>query len=211
MPQPSIFVSHTREQQTAVRRLTSELTSRGFSIATNRHTVPPGKRIQPAVEQAIASADRCLICFSAKPGGPTEYDADDVRLANERVQQQPDDSAWLIPVKLTDCDLSAVDLGGSPAKGLGAIELQSEWEAAFERLMLTLPAPPEGEPAARQSHKAARATVSEKIDAVMGGEIVMIGVDGVPDADVSVHRDVKTITGDKSVVITGINGKANRP
>jgi PKD repeat protein len=137
MPELSIFVSHTREQMATVRRLAAELMSRGFSIAINRYNVPPGTRVQPALERSMAEAARCIVCFSAKPGGPAEYDAADLVLANERMRTKPEDTSWLIPMTLTACELPEIEFGDGLLKGLSAIELHADWDGEIEKLIAT--------------------------------------------------------------------------
>ena len=207
MPEFSIFVSHTREQSAAVRRLLTELTSRGFSLATNRHTVPPGKRVQAAVERSMTEATGCLVCFSTRSDGNIDYDADDVALANLHPTADGDAASWLIPVKLTRCELPDISFGGSPAKQLAAIELHADWDAELARLLAALPVPttsPRTDALAAPPMPGGHSTMSVKVGTVMGPTTRITNVSGGVGADASSNYEIDKIVSDFATEFTNV-------
>ncbi|MEA2415000.1 MAG: hypothetical protein QOI58_1657 [Thermoanaerobaculia bacterium] len=207
MPELSIFVSHTREQTATVRRLAAELTSRGFSIAINRLSVPPGKRVQPALERSMAEAARCIVCFSAKPGGPAEYDAADLVLANERMRAKPEDTSWLIPVTLTACELPAIDFGNGLLKGLPAIELHADWDGEIEKLIAALPRPATGLPAETVPSTplpGGHSEMSTQIRTAQGKEFTFTNVHGAAGTNATSRHEIDSLTSDGPVNFTNV-------
>jgi len=207
MSELSIFVSHTREQASTVRRLAAELTSRGFSIAINRYSVPPGTRVQPALERSMAEAVRCIVCFSAKPGGPAEYEQRDLLLANERMRATPEAASWLIPVTLTPCELPAVDFGGVLLNELSAIELHADWDGEIEKLVAALPQPvTRVETAGAPSLPGGHTEMSAQIQTAQGKEFAFTNVHGAGGANGTSIQEIgiRTLTSDGRVDFTNV-------
>jgi hypothetical protein len=206
MSEPSIYVSHTPEQAQAARRLISELVARGFVVAVNRFNVPVGKRVQPAVEQSMAGASRCLFCFSAKPGGLVEYEPDDLLLANERLRSLPA-ADWLIPVKLTPCELPAVNLGGSAANELAAVELHADWNFQFERLVAALPRTAKLDDSAQRAADPAppgHASMETRIESMQGKDVDFTNAQGGAAGFATTKQEIGTLTADGHVSFVNV-------
>ncbi|MGA8807390.1 MAG: toll/interleukin-1 receptor domain-containing protein [Thermoanaerobaculia bacterium] len=208
MPELSIFVSHTREQMPTVRRLTAELTSRGYSIAINRYNVPPGTRIQPALERSMVEAAQCIVCFSAKPGGSVEYAAADLVLANERMLAKPEDASWLIPVILTPCELPAIDFGGALLNELPAIELHADWDGEIEKLVAALPirndVTASTSPVSQHSSESARAVMTAEIGTLMTPSVEFTNVEGASGANAESSYTIEKMVVDRSTKFTNV-------
>lgn len=205
----SIYISHTREQSTAVRRLRTDLTSRGYSIAVNRHTVPAGERVQPAIERAMAAASRCLFCFSAKPGGPAEYETRDVEAAAAHVRQQSEGQPWLLPVKLTACDIPPLEIGGIQVDELAAIELDDDFTEGLERLLSALPAAPEEGNALPKAGAAAEGAsnpteLRTTVKTVQGRDVTVTNLDGAASANGRMELQVDSIVSEHTTSFTNV-------
>lgn len=133
----AIYVSHTIEDGGVADRLKRELLAAGFTVAVNRHTVGPGRRILPAIRQSIGTAVRFLACFSAHDSS-TAFDTEELSLAIERLGTLAPEEAWLIPVKLTPCTIPALPAAGGTLHDFGAVDL-SNWDAGMARLLEALP------------------------------------------------------------------------
>jgi integrase len=61
-----IFISYAKEDAASAERLFAELTSRGFAAWLDNHKLLPGQNWQQRIEDAIASADFFIACFSTQ-------------------------------------------------------------------------------------------------------------------------------------------------
>jgi hypothetical protein len=171
MSEYTIYVSHTVEDSAAAERLKGELAAAGFAIALNIHTVPVGSRPKPALKEAMASAIRFLACFSSRYGAPTEYEVDEVSWAIEQSASRAAGKPWLIPVKLTACDIPPLQTADGNLSELAGVDLYRDWMAGVARLLASLPAVPApeavksplspAEPTSRFTHKAKTFTAAE--------------------------------------------------
>jgi hypothetical protein len=171
MSEYTIYVSHTLEDSATADRLKGELTSAGFAVSLNIHTVPAGSRPKPVLKEAMARSVRFLACFSSRYGAPTEYEQDEVSWAIEHSAGRPAGETWLIPVKLTACDIPPLQMTEGNLSELAAVELR-DWAVGVARLLASLPIRAQvaetakspvsaDEPKSRFTHKARTFTAAE--------------------------------------------------
>jgi hypothetical protein len=100
---PRVFVSYSVEDAAFAERLFSALCARGFSAWIDRQRLLPGQNWQRRIEDAIASSDFFIACFSKtsvrKRGG---FQAE-IRYALYCAARVPLDDVFIIPVRLDDC------------------------------------------------------------------------------------------------------------
>lgn len=174
----TIYVSHTLEDSAAAERLKGELTAAGFTIALNIHTIPPG-RPKPAVQEAMKGAIRFLACFSSRYSAPTEYEEDELSWAIEEFAARPA-GEWLIPVKLTACDIPALQTAAGDLSKLATMDLHEDWAAGVARLLASLPAAPVAVEAAKSSLPPSNPAPRLEVNGVTftAGELEVTNVEG---------------------------------
>jgi hypothetical protein len=103
MNRPRVFIAYATEDFAAAERLFDLLVARGYAPWLDRRRLLPGQNWPRRIEDAIASADFFIACFSTnsvrKRGG---FQAE-VRYALDCAKRLPIDDVFLVPVRLDDC------------------------------------------------------------------------------------------------------------
>jgi hypothetical protein len=143
MSEISVFISYPPAEEALAARLRAELAKASVAFAPRRHEVPVGMRWKPALGAALKASTRFLACFSARDGGPVQFVEDELAMAIEHLRTLPADRPWLVPVKLTACDLPARLFGdGEVLEGIDPVDLSADWEGGIVRIVSVLAAPP---------------------------------------------------------------------
>lgn len=178
MSEQSIYLSHTVADTAVVDRLRGEIVDAGFALAINHHTVPPGQPFETALRSAVNEAARFIVCFSSRDGAPTGYDATEMMVALERLGAScAGEDSWLIPVRLTRCDLPALPIGSRTLRELASIDLYTDWEAGVTRLLAALPQRPDVS-IAPMAVRTTTPRLDIKADAIQATTLTGINVDG---------------------------------
>lgn len=127
---PRIFIAYATEDRDVAERLFKELTAKGFAAWLDRRKLLPGQNWPHRIEDAIASADFFIACFSMhsvkKRGGfQTE-----IRFALDCASRMPLDDVFLIPVRLDDCPVPA-----RIQRETQYVDLFPDWLAGFDRVL----------------------------------------------------------------------------
>lgn len=125
-----IFIAYATEDKAAAERLYNELTARDFAAWMDRRKLLPGQDWPHRIEDAIASSDFFIACFSShsvkKRGGfQTE-----IRHALNCASSVPLDDVFLIPVRLDDCRVPA-----RIQRETQYVDLFPDWDVGFERVL----------------------------------------------------------------------------
>ena len=133
-----IFISYAREDSVAAERLFSELTSRGFAAWLDNHKLLPGQDWEQRIEDAIASADFFIACFSSRSVNKRGGFQAEIRHALHFASNVPLDEVYFIPVRLDDCQVPL-----RIQRETQYVDLFPEWDAGFARLLeiIDLPKP----------------------------------------------------------------------
>jgi hypothetical protein len=104
---PRIFIAYAAEDAGMADELFAALETRGFAPWMDRRKLLPGQNWPRRIEEAIASSDFFIACFSRnsvkKRGG---FQAE-IRYALDCARRVPLDDVFLIPVRLNDCPVPA--------------------------------------------------------------------------------------------------------
>jgi hypothetical protein len=158
-----VFLSYVRENALLVDRLKRELEACGIVTWLDRSDLPPGKRWKIGIRRAIRRASFFIACFSAQYCQRIDtWMNEELNLAIDRLRQRHIDSAWLIPVKLTPCELPELDIGGGQLlSDLQCVELYSDWELGVSQLAAAILArQPVNSPTASSPTASAASTVT---------------------------------------------------
>ena len=103
MNRPRVFIAYATEDVVIAERLFQELRTRGYAPWLDRRKLLPGQNWPRGIEDAIASADFFIACFSTRSVRKRGGFQTEVRYAIECANRVPIDEVFLVPVRLDDC------------------------------------------------------------------------------------------------------------
>src|SRR5580658_8538943 len=102
-----IFIGYATEDRPVAERLFKQLTAHGFAAWLDRRKLLPGQDWPQRIEDAIASSDFFIACFSCKSVKKRGGFQTEIRHALSCASSVPLDDVFLIPVRLDDCRVPA--------------------------------------------------------------------------------------------------------
>ena len=138
-----VFISYCHENKTIVDRLCQALASQDIHIWLDRDNIGPGTLWKQAIQQAIQHGDFFIACFSTEVNARSQtYMSEELKVAIEELHRRPVDKAWFIPVKLNECEIPDIDIGGGETlRNLQYVDLHENWETGIQRLLDTISVP----------------------------------------------------------------------
>ena len=138
-----VFISYCHENKTIVDRLCQALASQDIHIWLDRDNIGPGTLWKQAIQQAIQHGDFFLACFSTEVNARSQtYMSEELKVAIEELHRRPADKVWFIPVKLNECEIPDIDIGGGETlRNLQYVDLHENWETGIQRLLDTISVP----------------------------------------------------------------------
>ena len=135
-----VFISYCHENKSDVDRLCQALASQGIHIWLDRDNIGPGTPWKQAIQQAIQHGDFFIACFSTEASARNQtYMNEELKVAIEELHRRPVDKVWFIPVKLNECEIPNIDIGGGETlRALQYIDLHENWETGIQRLLNTI-------------------------------------------------------------------------
>lgn len=135
-----VFISYCHENRTIVDRLCQALASHDIHIWLDRDNIGPGTPWKQAIQQAIQHGDFFIACFSTEVNARNQtYMSEELKVAIEELHRRPVDKVWFIPVKLNECEIPDIDIGGGETlRNLQYIDLHENWETGIQRLLNTI-------------------------------------------------------------------------
>ena len=132
-----VFISYCYENMPLVDRFCQKLTSQGINVWLDRNELVPGMQWRQAIQQAIHQGDFFIACFSKEYSARDQtYMSEELTLAVERLREKPADKVWFIPVKLNECEIPDIDIGGGATlRDLQYINLYQDSDAAIQQLL----------------------------------------------------------------------------
>lgn len=131
-----IFISYAREDGLFAERLFSALTSRGFAAWLDNHKLLPGQNWQQRIEDAIASADFFIACFSSQSVNKRGGFQVEIRHALHFADCLPLDEVYFIPVRLDECQVPL-----RIQRETHYVDLFPDWDEGFARILDIIEAP----------------------------------------------------------------------
>lgn len=135
-----VFIAYCRENMDAVDRLCENLISRGIKVWLDQNALEPGMQWKPAIQQAIQHGDFFIACFSTEVNARNQtYMSEELKVAIEELHRRPVDRVWFIPVKLNECEIPDIDIGGGETlRDLQYVDLHKNWDVGIQRLLDTI-------------------------------------------------------------------------
>jgi transcriptional regulator with XRE-family HTH domain len=109
-----VFISYVREDTHRIDQLQQALEAAGIPVWRDTAALWPGEDWRAKIRQAITDdALVFVVCFSrASLRRRRSYQNEEIVLAIEQSRQRRPDVPWLIPVRLDECEIPDLDLGG---------------------------------------------------------------------------------------------------
>ena len=135
-----VFISYCHENKAIVDRLCQALALHDIHIWLDRDNIGPGTPWKQAIQQAIQHGDFFIACFSTEVNARNQtYMREALKVAIEELHRRPVDKAWFIPVKLNECEIPDIDIGGGETlRDIQYVDLHRNWEAGIQRLVDTI-------------------------------------------------------------------------
>jgi hypothetical protein len=108
------FISYVREDSDRIDQLQQALETAGIPVWRDTAALWPGEDWRPKIRRAITEDALVFIaCYSrASLRRRKSYQNEEIVLAIEQSRQRRPDDPWLIPVRLDECEIPDLDLGG---------------------------------------------------------------------------------------------------
>lgn len=125
-----IFLCHSIGDKQAVRDLYRRLRGDGFDPWLDEENLLPGQDWREEISRAVEAAEVVLVCLSRGSISKRGFVQWEIKYALDVADQQPEDTIYLIPLKLEECDIP---------QRLGRWHWVSLYEAkGYERLLSAL-------------------------------------------------------------------------
>ncbi len=125
-----IFIAYAREDGAAALRLYKSLEARGHAPWIDRRKLLPGQNWPRRIEDAIASSDFFIPCFSTRSVRKRGGFQAEIRYALDCARRMPLDDVFLIPVRLDECHVP-----DRIEKETQFVDLFPDWHAGLERIL----------------------------------------------------------------------------
>jgi len=100
-----IFLCHSSGDKPAVRNLYQRLSSDGFDPWLDEEKFLGGQKWEPEIAKAVKNSDVVIVCLSHKAINKAGYVHKEIKFALDKAEEQPEDTIYLIPLKLEECDV----------------------------------------------------------------------------------------------------------
>ena len=132
-----VFISYCHENMDAVDRLCGHLISRGIKVWLDRKALEPGMQWKSAIQQAIHQGTYFVACFSKESNAREQtYMSEELALAVEKLRERHFDKVWFIPVKLNECEIPGIDIGGGATlRDLQYVNLYEDWDTGIQGIV----------------------------------------------------------------------------
>jgi hypothetical protein len=100
-----IFLCHSSGDKPAVRQLRHRLQESGYEPWLDEEDLLPGQKWEQEIPKAVRNSDVVLVCLSQESVTKQGYVQKEIKLALDAADQRPDGTIFLIPVRLSDCNI----------------------------------------------------------------------------------------------------------
>jgi|ERR1044071_3322921 hypothetical protein len=135
---PTVFISYGREDQSAARRIYTELQFEGVDAWLDVERLRPGDHWKDATLAALRKSDYVILLLSSRVAARRGFLNTEIREALRVVNEMPRNRPFLLPARLDDCDTSHLEL-----QELNHVDLFANWSDGMRRILAVVrPATP---------------------------------------------------------------------
>lgn len=128
-----VFIAYAKEDRAEARKLYRSLKSHGLEPWMDEQKLLPGQNWPRAIERAIEVSDYVLVCFSRRSVGKRGFFQSEVRYALDVAAYVPLDEIFLLPVRLSECQVPL-----QIARHTQYIDLFPDWEIGIKALVTVM-------------------------------------------------------------------------
>lgn len=104
VPLLKVFISYASEDKLMVQELSSRLASENWlDVWLDEKNLLPGQDWRMQIEEAVETSDVVIICLSRNSVKKEGYVQKELRYAREVALEKPEETIFLIPIRLDDC------------------------------------------------------------------------------------------------------------
>jgi hypothetical protein len=100
-----IFLCHSSGDKQAVRDLYQRLRADDFDPWLDEENLLPGQDWEREISKAVRACDIVVVCLSRTSINKRGYVQKEIKYALDVADEQPEDTIYLIPLKLEECDI----------------------------------------------------------------------------------------------------------
>ena len=100
-----VFLCHSSADKPAVRELHQRLCADGIDAWLDEENLLPGQDWQREIPRAVRQSDAVIVCLSRGSINRAGYIQKEIKFALDVADEQPEDTIFLIPLKLEDCEM----------------------------------------------------------------------------------------------------------
>ena len=100
-----VFLCHASDDKAEVRKLSQRLQADGIDVWLDEEKLLPGQEWQNEIPQAVRDSDIILVCLSKQSTTKEGYVQKEIALALDIADEKPENTIFIIPLKLEICDL----------------------------------------------------------------------------------------------------------
>ena len=97
-----VFLCHSSADKPAVRELYQRLCADGIDAWLDEENLLPGQDWQREIPRVVRQSDAVIVCLSKGSINQAGYVQKEIKFALDVVDEQPEDTIFLIPLKLED-------------------------------------------------------------------------------------------------------------
>jgi hypothetical protein len=125
-----VFIAYAKEDRAEARKLYRDLKAAGLEPWIDEKKLLPGQNWPRAIERAIQMSDYVLVCFSRRSVNKRGFFQSELRYALDVAACVPLDEIFLLPVRLSECDVP-----DQIARKTQYIDLFTDWEIGVRALV----------------------------------------------------------------------------
>lgn len=131
------FISYVHEDEQDVVKLAESLKKLGIHVWLDRHSLTPGRPWETALHDALKQGTFFIACFSETSVRKIpSYMDEELKLAASILASQPADANWFIPVKLSPCNIPALNISHTKSlKDIQWVDLYQDWNKGVLRIV----------------------------------------------------------------------------
>ena len=132
-----VFISYVNEDSNYVKNLSEELEIRGIKVWLDKQDLDPGVKWENSIIKAIKNGLCFIACFSTNSEKkPKTFQRKEIRIALNELSLMPEEKIWLIPVKLSECEIQPMkSTDGTEIRSLQWIDMYSNMEKGIDKLI----------------------------------------------------------------------------
>ena len=125
-----VFIAYAKEDCVQARKLYRSLKAQGLQPWMDEQNLLPGQNWPRAIERAIEVSEYVIVCFSKKSVGKRGFFQAELRYALDVAALVPLDKVFLLPVRLTECEVPV-----QIARKTQYIDLFPDWELGIKAVL----------------------------------------------------------------------------